>query len=70
MARQLRSASVDDAVQVTPESVEVQMLPPLTTAASFVPSDDEAMVHQLREPAAVRAVQFTPESVEVQMLPP
>jgi len=33
-------------VQVAPESVDVQMLPPETTAASFVPSDDEAIEDQ------------------------
>ena len=66
MAFQLREPEeFEFVVQLAPESVEVQMLPPLTTAASFVPSDDEVMETHLREPGAVCAVQLTPESIEV-----
>ena len=47
-------------VQLTPESDEVQMLPPLKTAASFVPSDDEVMESQVRLVSVSFAVQLTP----------
>jgi len=78
---QLLPVPVDvSSVQVTPESVDVQMLPPVVaggfeeggaaTAASFVPSDDEAIDLQfLTDPVDVFSVQVTPESFDVQMLP-
>ena len=54
------------AVQVTPESREVQMDPPFpTTAASFVPSLLDVSDDQLRSPVLVCSIQVTPESVEV-----
>ena len=46
---------------------EVQMFPPLTAAASLVPSLEEVMPYQFCEVA--RETQFAPESVEVQMFP-
>ena len=57
-------------VHVAPESVEVQMFPWKTTAASLVPSLDEAMDCQLLPPVEVFSVHVAPESVEVQMFPP
>ena len=70
MARQ----SVLDAreIQFAPESVEVQMFPPQTTAASLVPSLEEVMPYQVfvtPTPAGSRSVQVAPESLEVQMFP-
>ena len=57
-------------VHVAPESVEVQMFPPLlTTAASLVPSLDEVIDHQICAPVEVFSVHVLPESVEVQMFP-
>jgi hypothetical protein len=57
-------------VQVAPESVEVQMFPPSTTAVSFVPSLEEVMLPQYFVlPTEVSSVQVAPESVEVQMFP-
>ena len=53
------------AIQFAPESVEVNIWPEYATAASFVPSDDEAMLRQLRLPLAACAVHVPPESVEV-----
>jgi hypothetical protein len=44
------------------------MDPPLTAAASFVPSDDDATEIQLRDPELVRSVQLTPEFVLVKIL--
>jgi hypothetical protein len=44
------------------------MDPPLTAAASFVPSDDDATELQLRDPELVRSVQLAPESVLVKIL--
>ena len=44
------------------------MFPPLTVAASLVPSLEEVMLYQLFVDA--REVQVNPESVEVQMFPP
>ena len=44
------------------------MFPPLTVAASLVPSLEDVMPRQSCEVA--REVQFAPESVEVQMFPP
>ena len=41
------------------------MEPPITTAASLLPSLELAMDCQSREPAAVRSVQVAPESDEV-----
>ena len=46
---------------------EVQMFPPLTVAASLVPSLEEVMKYQSCEVA--RDTQFAPESAEVQMFP-
>ena len=55
---------------MAPESVEVQMFPPLlTTAASLVPSLDEVIDHQICAPVEVFSVHVLPESVEVQMFP-
>jgi hypothetical protein len=55
---------------VAPESVEVQMFPLLTTAASLAPSLDEVMETQpLVLPTEVFSVHVAPESVEVQMFP-
>ena len=51
----------------------VQMSPPITVAASLVPSDDEVMENQLRPLAPVPVVwlvQCCPLSVEVEMSPP
>ena len=57
-------------VHVAPESVEVQMFPLLTTAASLAPSLDEVMETQpLVLPTEVFSVHVAPESVEVQMFP-
>jgi hypothetical protein len=44
------------------------MDPPLTVAASFVPSEDDATELQLRDPELVRSVQLTPEFVLVKIL--
>jgi hypothetical protein len=44
------------------------MDPPLTAAASFVPSEDDATEIQLRDPELVRSVQLTPEFVLVKTL--
>ena len=59
-------------VHVPPESVDVQMFPPLTTAASFVPSLLEAMPRQFLGEGGCRnrSVQDSPESVDVHGLPP
>ena len=47
------------------------MFPPLTTAASLVPSLDEVMEYQFFAlPVEVFSVHVAPESVEVQMFPP
>jgi hypothetical protein len=57
-------------VQVNPESVEMQMAPPLprgpldAAAASFVPSADEAMELQLKA-GALFDCQVSPASPEV-----
>ena len=57
-------------VHVAPESVEVQMFPPLTTVASLVPSLDEVIeVHHFPVPVKTYSVHVAPESVEVQMFP-
>ena len=57
-------------VHVAPESVEVQMFPTSTVAASLVPSLDEVMDCQLLPlPVEVFSVHVAPESVEVQMFP-
>ena len=57
-------------VQVAPEFVEVQMFPALTTAASLVPSLEDAMLcHHFVLPTEVSSVQVAPELVEVQMFP-
>ena len=54
-------------VHVSPESVDVQILPPSTVAASFVPSLDIVMPRQTRVLAL--DVHVSPESVDVQMFP-
>ena len=59
-------------VQMTPESVELQMLPTPSklTAASLVPSLEDAMLYQYFVlPTEESSVQVAPESVEVQMFP-
>jgi hypothetical protein len=63
-----QSRLLSRAVQVTPLSVEVWIWPPNTTAASFVPSDEEVMEIQFR--LLSRAVQVSPLSVEVWIWPP
>jgi hypothetical protein len=55
-------------VQVAPESVDNQIVPPEAPAASFVPSLEEVM--QIQFCVTFTEVQVTPESVEVQMFPP
>ena len=68
--------SLDDAIpnqaralalgfQFSPESVDVQMFPERTTAASLVPSLDDVMPNQ--SCALALEYQFAPESVDVQM---
>ena len=52
-------------VQVPPESVDVQMFPLKTVAASLVPSLEEVMLRQSFE--LPTEVQVAPESVDVQM---
>ena len=47
--------------------MEVQMFPPVTVAASLVPSLEEVMS---LAPTDLSSVQVAPESVEVQMFPP
>jgi len=62
-------------VQVPPESVDVQILPPvpeklLDAAASFVPSLLEAIASHMSFPLPTGlSVHVPPESVDVQMLP-
>jgi hypothetical protein len=52
-------------------SMEVHMFPPSTTAASLVPSLEDAMPrHCFVLPTEASSVQVAPESVEVQMFPP
>jgi len=54
-----------------PESVDVQMPPPSTTAASFTPSlHDVISCHFLAVPRTDLSVHDCPESQDVQMLPP
>jgi hypothetical protein len=55
-------------VQFAPESIDVQMFPPKTTAASLVPSLDDVIPLQFCVLAL--GYQFSPESVDVQMFPP
>jgi hypothetical protein len=58
-------------VHAAPLSVEVQMKPPLSPAASFVPSsEDEMDLHAILPGSVVSSVHATPLSVEVQILPP
>jgi hypothetical protein len=58
-------------VQVAPESVEVQMFPSKTMAASLVPSLEDVMQNQYFVlPTEVSSVQVAQELVEVQMFPP
>jgi hypothetical protein len=54
-------------VQVSPESVDVQMFPAGTVAASLVPSLDDVMPCQYWKLAL--DVHVSPESVDVQMFP-
>ena len=56
-------------VHVAPESVEVYIPPPSTTAPSFVPSADEAAENQPPTGALV-VVHVAPELVEVYSPPP
>ena len=53
-------------VQVSPESLDVQMFPLWTAAASLVPSLDDVINAQFFVLAL--DVQVSPESVDVQML--
>ena len=56
---------------MAPASVDVQMLPLQTTAASLVPSLDEVMeLQSFALPVDVFSVHVAPESVEVQIFPP
>ena len=55
-------------VHVSPESVDVQMYPPKTVAASLVPSLD--VVIPLQFCVLALDVHVSPESVDVQMFPP
>jgi len=50
-------------------SAAVQISAPFATAASWVPSELDAIPFHHLEPAAVWSVQVAPESVEVQMSP-
>ena len=51
--------------------VMVQMLPPFTIAASFVPFAEEVISHQFFvAPTDVSSVQFAPLLLDVHMLPP
>ena len=57
-------------VQVSPESVDVQMFPLVTTAANLVPSLDDVMSYQYCGLSdGLTSVQVSPESVDVQMFP-
>jgi len=60
-------------VQVSPESVDVQMFPITTTAASFVPSADEVIEDKslgvIRNLWLLNFDQVVPELVDVQMYP-
>ena len=56
-------------VHVAPESLDVQMLPYSTNAASLDPSLLEVIPIHLAEPADVSSVHVAPESLDVQMLP-
>ncbi len=53
-------------VQVFPELVESQTAPPFTTAASFVPSEDEATAYQLALAAPLQNHEV-PELVDIRM---
>jgi hypothetical protein len=55
-------------VQVTPESAEVQIPPPLTTATNLVPSDEEATDHHSKSGSGgseLAGVHVAPELLEV-----
>ena len=68
MPLQSRMLAVE--VQLSPESVDVQMFPLRTTAASLVPSLEEAMLYQLCVLGTlILWIQLAPESVDVQMSP-
>ena len=57
-------------LQLAPLLLEVHMLPPLTAAASFVPSAEEVIPRQfLVAPTEASSVQVAPLSLEVHMLP-
>ena len=57
-------------VQVAPESVEVQIPPPSSVAASLDPSLEDVMLTQLFVlPTDVSSVQVAPELAEVQIFP-
>ena len=57
------------ATHVTPESPDVQIEVPTPTAASFVPSADEAIEDHGASPGAVRIVQVAPASADVHTKP-
>lgn len=60
-----------EADQVAPESIEIQMLVPLETVASYVPSLEDVMLCQLCElPMDWSSILFSPESIEAQIFPP
>ena len=56
-------------IQLRPESSDVQMFSPYTTAASLVPSLEEVMCSQSLDGAEVRLNEFA-EFVEIHMPPP
>ena len=71
MASRLALGTSAFTFHVLPLSSDVQMLPPNTTTASFVPSALEVMLLQFcGDPTEVSSTQVAPLSVEVQMLPP
>jgi hypothetical protein len=53
MEYQAATPAVVSSTQLAPESVLIQMLPYLTTAASFSPLADEVMEYQAATPAVV-----------------
>ena len=55
---------------MAPESVEVQIFPLVTTAASLVPSLDDVMeVQFFALPVEVLSIHVAPEFVDVQIFP-
>ena len=62
-------------VQVAPESIEVQIWPKSTTAASLLPSSEEVidlqdLIVDIPVVPPLRCTQLVPESAEVQISPP